>query len=81
MAKNLKTMWNYEYNSQTKYSHGQKKRPFLTLVKKCFYQIILKCPYEGVSFVFCWQIYKYTNNIWQVYDNPILHNTVKRNIQ
>ena len=35
-----------------KYSHGIKKRPFLTYVEMCFYHIILECPYEGVSFVF-----------------------------
>ena len=34
------------------YSHGIKKRPFLTYVEMCFYHIILECPYEGVSFVF-----------------------------
>ena len=43
--------------------------------------------YSGMSirrcvFCICWQIYKYTNNSsWQVYDNRLLHDAVKRNIQ
>ena len=46
------TLCKQAQTSDLRYSHGIKKRPFLTYVEMCFYHIILECPYEGVSFVF-----------------------------